>query len=73
MIKVRLTKTDSVGWLGNGFGYSTAEWCVKGLEHIQVRKLMDWTAIDSTTGKRIATGWTKKDLVETLERKLNQQ
>lgn len=74
---VKLTKTQSASWAGNGFGCTSAEWVVKGHEHIVVEKRgLWWVALD-THGliqnkfgfigpTRIARAETKKELVEKL-------
>jgi hypothetical protein len=74
---VKLTKTKSSSWAGNGFGCTSAEWVVKGHEHIVVEKLLSqWWARDYSqmyinqhgfeVPAFVAKGSTKKDLVEAL-------
>jgi hypothetical protein len=47
-----LVKTTSTAWQGNGLGTSSADWAVKGAEHIQVEKVgIFWRAKDTRTGK----------------------
>lgn len=68
---LKLKKTKSTEWLGNGMGTDTAEWVVKGHEHIAVLQLgMDWYAIDRSqeTFKRMVSAWTRKELVERLSK-----
>jgi hypothetical protein len=49
---VQLVKTTSSAWQGNGFGTSSADWAVKGAEHIQVEKVgLFWRATDTRAGK----------------------
>jgi hypothetical protein len=63
---VTLTKAKATGWIGNGFGTTSAEWVVKGHENIEIRKIGGWwVAVDG--GKRIARAWDKRDLVAKLE------
>jgi len=68
---MKLVKTTSTSWLGNGMGSSSAEWAIKGAEHIAIRQLgTRWVAIDTTkpsgTG-RIASADTKAALLNKLE------
>ena len=36
---LKLKKVKSTEWMGNGMGTATAEWVVKGHEHIEIRQL----------------------------------
>jgi|GEM_PF-1637003 len=72
---IKLTKTKSTEWLGNGMGTDSAEWVVKGNEHISVLKVGGrWLAKDTSIRnadgftKVIARADTKHDLVLTLNR-----
>jgi len=78
---IKLTKTKTTSWNGNGFGSDSAEWVVKGHEHIAIEQLGGkWVALDSTKivlnhaglemRKRIASAFTKKDLLDVLVAKL---
>lgn len=72
---IKLTKTSSTEWRGNGFGTAHAEWCVKGFEHITVTKgggASDWVARDTSgeTPKMICKAWTKQTLLKVLADKL---
>ena len=65
---VTLTKIKSAEWMGNGMGTSTAEWCVKGAEHIIVFKAGSrWVAQNEDTCCVLTKAWDKKDLVAKLE------
>ena len=65
---IKLTKTAGTQWNGNGFGVSSAEWVIKGAEHIAVRKLCgNWYAIDINTNRKIARGFDRAMLLEVLE------
>lgn len=72
---LKLTKTSSTEWRGNGFGTAHADWCVKGFEHISVTKgsaASDWVARDTSgkTPKVICSAWTKQTLLKVLADKL---
>ena len=77
---LKLTKTKSSEWLGNGFGSDTAEWVVAGHENIAVKKLgFYWFAVDLNeytmfnnrqVNKKIARSETKNGLLEILETKI---
>ena len=68
---LKLIKTKNTEWLGNGFGSSSAEWVVKGFEHIAVRKLANrWFAIDTSNNAKIASSFDKAHLVEVLSLKI---
>jgi hypothetical protein len=66
-----LTKAKPSEWLGNGMGNTTAEWVVKGAEHIAVRKLgTRWAAIDTTKpagNGAVAFADTKSQLLNKLD------
>ena len=67
---IKLTKVKSSEWMGNGFGNANASWVVKGAEHISVSHYAgSWNAHDHSN--RIASGFTRKDLIEILETKLS--
>jgi hypothetical protein len=64
---LKLVKEKNAEWLGNGFGCSSAEWVVKGHEHIAVRKLANrWFAIDTNKNAKIASSFDKAHLIEVL-------
>lgn len=67
---LKLTKSKSTEWLGNGMGTASAEWVVKGHEHIEIRQLgYEWWAV--AHGRyRIAAAFTRRDLLEILSTKL---
>jgi len=68
---LKLTKAKNTEWLGNGFGSSSAEWVVKGFEHIAVRKLANrWFAIDLNNNDKIASSFEKAHLIEILSSKI---
>lgn len=77
---IKLTKTSTTTWNGNGFGTSAAEWVVKGQENIAVRKLgFKWFAIDTSeyaiikgrkVFKKIAAASEKSTLLEILSTKI---
>lgn len=82
---LKLTKSKSTEWLGNGMGTASAEWVVKGHEHIEIRQLgYDWMAFDTNKkftahyvndvpvmrDTRIASAYTKRELLEILSTKL---
>ncbi len=66
---LKLTKSKSTEWLGNGMGTASAEWVVKGHEHVEIRQLgYEWWAI--AHGRyRIAAADTKRDLLAILSTK----
>jgi len=67
---IKLKKTEATEWLGNGFGSQPASWVVDGAEHIAIRYLGNWVAIDTRLegfDRLIARGATKMDLLEVLE------
>jgi hypothetical protein len=69
---IKLTKTQSTQWNGNGLGTSAAEWCVKGAENILVYKLgLKWVAADTAHGMNriICRAWSRADLLEIMEAK----
>lgn len=77
---LKLTKTKSSQWMGNGFGNDNAEWVVVGYENIAVKKLgFYWFAVDLNeytmfnnrqVNKKIARSETKKGLLEILADKI---
>ena len=77
---VKIVKTQTAEWQGNGFGSQTAEWVVKGQENIALRKLGSlWFAVNTSEYalingvkvlKKIAKANTKKELIEILNEKL---
>ena len=82
---LKLTKLKSTEWLGNGMGTASAEWVVKGHEHIEIRQLgYEWWALDTSKkfiahllngepverSTRLATADTKRDLLAILSTKL---
>ncbi len=70
MTTIKLTKTSSTEWNGNGFGTSTAQWCVKGAEHIEVFKLgNNWVAKNTTQNTVVSRAWEKSDLLIKLAAK----
>ena len=73
-MKIKLVKSAPTGWGGNGFGNHSAEWVVKGSEHIVVfdRGGSDWVAFDTEQGKYIVRpfGWSRKEVIKQLEEEL---
>jgi hypothetical protein len=72
---IKLTKVKSTEWKGNGMGTDSAEWVVKGNEHISVLQVGGrWIAKDTTIrnadgfSQVIARADYKHDLVLTLNR-----
>jgi hypothetical protein len=70
---IKLTKVRGQSWNGNGMGTDTAEWVVKGAEHIAVLKVADrWIARDDSVRKEhgisriIARSDYKRDLINKL-------
>lgn len=71
--QIRLTKTRETTWCGNGMGMDSAEWVVKGREHIAVLETNEWIARDDsiTDGSRvIARACYKRDLIKKLNQML---
>tara|TARA_Y100000114_G_scaffold49085_1_gene44777 strand:- start:757 stop:978 length:222 start_codon:yes stop_codon:yes gene_type:complete len=69
---IKLKKLSATQWNGNGFGTSTAEWCVKDAENILVYKLgFCWVAADISHGMNriVCRGETRADLLEIMEAK----
>lgn len=67
---LKLTKTKSTAWLGNGFGYDKAEWILKDHPHIEVTHTgLYWKAFDNSgdKSKQIADAYKKTDLLRILE------
>ena len=70
--QIRLTKTRPTVWCGNGMGTDSAEWVVKGHEHIAVLETNQWIARDDSTRKEhgisrvIARADYKRDLIKKL-------
>jgi hypothetical protein len=65
---IKLKKAAAAEWLGNGMGNSTADWFVAKDPEIAIRKIGgNWYAIKDKV--RIASGWDKPMLLESLERK----
>ena len=57
---IKLKKLTSREWLGNGMGNASAEWVVKGAEHIHVWKgSTEWNITNTQTGERIGR-WLDK-------------
>ena len=78
MLKLKKLKSTS-GWQGNHVAQDCAEWVVTDHPHIILRHLSgDWVAFDTTKPaiaplqgfQRIASGWTRKMLLEVLDSKL---
>lgn len=82
---LKLTKLKSTEWLGNGMGTASAEWVVKGHEHIEIRgDAWGWVAMDTSKkftvhllsgqpverSTRLAKADTKRDLLAILSTKL---
>ena len=74
MKTVKLVKSAPAGWGGNGFGNHSAEWAVKGAEHIVVfdRGGQDWCAWDTEKEEFIVRPfvWSRKEVIEKLEEEL---
>lgn len=45
---MKLVKEASAQWLGNGMGNSTADWVIKGAEHIKVYKVLGSWKVQNT-------------------------
>jgi len=45
---MKLIKETSAQWLGNGMGNSTADWVIKGAEHIKVYKVLGCWKVQDT-------------------------
>jgi hypothetical protein len=70
---LKLKKTKATSWNGNGFGNSSADWCIKGQEHIHVFQLsMGWVAKDTSINGLgfICKADSRSDLITVLEVKL---
>tara|TARA_X000001388_G_scaffold26529_1_gene18681 strand:- start:3799 stop:4098 length:300 start_codon:yes stop_codon:yes gene_type:complete len=66
---LKLKKVNSSKWEGNGMGISKADWVVCGFENIIITNFAgEWHAKDSD--KRIASAYTRKELIEILSNKL---
>ena len=70
---IKLTKTRPTVWRGNGMGTDSAEWVVKGAEHITVLQIASgWIARDDSIrnehgfSRVIARADRKADLVNKL-------
>ena len=69
---IKLKKVSDTQWNGNGFGTSTAEWCVKGAENILVYKLgLRWVAADTAhnMNRIVCRAYSRADLLEVMEAK----
>ena len=68
---MKLKKAKVSEWLGNGFGYASAEWVVEGHEHIVLRNRggVDWAAYDLRDGSAIVKpyGWKRSEVLEQVE------
>ena len=68
---LKLKKIKATEWNGNGFGETSADWCIKGQEHIHVFKLgMAWVAKDTSNDRLICKAYSRSDLIEVLEAKV---
>ena len=69
---IKLTKSRPTVWRGNGMGTDSAEWVVKGNEHIAVLQVGgNWIAKDTTRNKGsqvIARAYYKHELIQELNR-----
>lgn len=70
---IKLTKSRPTAWRGNGMGTDSAEWVVKGAEHITVLQIASgWIARDDSTraehgvSRVIARADYRSDLVNKL-------
>lgn len=70
---IRLTKTRSTSWNGNGMGTDSAEWVVKGAEHITVLQIASgWIARDDSIrnehgfSRVVARAHYRRDLINKL-------
>jgi len=70
---IRLTKSKPTQWNGNGMGTDSAEWVVKGAEHIAVLQVAGhWIAKDTSIrannglSQVIARADYKRDLINKL-------
>ena len=51
---MQLVKESSTQWLGNGMGTTTADWVIKGEEHIKVYKMSTyWDVKDTLTNETL--------------------
>ena len=51
---MQLIKESSTQWLGNGMGTTTADWVIKGAEHIKVYKVSTyWDVKDTLTNETL--------------------
>ena len=65
---IKLKKESATEWHGNGFGTGTADWCVAKDPSITIRKAgLTWYAFQNR--ERIASGWSRADLLDNLESK----
>jgi hypothetical protein len=70
--QIKLTKTRPTVWCGNGMGTDSAEWVVKGAEHIAVLETNQWIARDDSVRNQhgfsrvIARADYKRDLIKKL-------
>ena len=45
---MQLVKESKTQWLGNGMGTTTADWVIKGAEHIKIYKLFGGWRVQDT-------------------------
>ena len=51
---MQLIKESNAQWLGNGMGTITADWVIKGAEHIKVQKVSTyWNVKDTLTNETL--------------------
>ena len=66
-MNIKLKKLKASEWLGNGMGNASAEWVVKGAEHIEVWKgSTEWNITNTQTGERIGRWLDTRAMAVTL-------
>lgn len=64
---IKLTKLNASEWAGNGMGNSSAEWAVKGAEHIEIWKdSLYWNITNTETGAKIGRWLNSRAMAVTL-------
>ena len=64
---IKLIKKRDAEWLGNGLGNSSAEWTVKGAEHIEIWKdSLYWNITNTETGAKIGRWLNSRAMAVTL-------
>ena len=73
-MSIKVKKTKSAYWAGNGFGTESAEWVVADCPDIRIVELgIGWYAIrgEGASAERLASGNTRKECLHHLSYKLN--